>query len=223
MEFPFQIDIIELIIKGLVIGIIASAPMGPVGLLCIQRTINKGRWYGFVTGVGAALSDFFYALVTGLGMSFVIDLISDPTVMYWLKICGSVILLFFGIYSFRNDPTKHMRESSSKRGSYWYNGFTAFWITFLNPLIVFLFMAAFAQLSFIVPDHPAMMGVGFASIIVGALLWWFMLTWLIDNVRQRFDYSIVVMFNKILGSAVVIVSLVILFGTIFNLYSFTYY
>lgn len=73
---PFlHIDLLELILKGLLIGIIASAPMGPVGILCIQRTLNKGRWYGFVTGVGAAASDIIYALITGLGMSFVMDFI----------------------------------------------------------------------------------------------------------------------------------------------------
>ena len=61
-----SVGILELIIKGAIIGIIASAGMGPVGVLCIQRTLNKGRWYGFVTGVGAAISDFIYALIVGL-------------------------------------------------------------------------------------------------------------------------------------------------------------
>ena len=61
------------IIRGLAIGVLVSAPMGPIGILCIQRTLNKGRWSGFVTGLGAALSDLIYALLTGLGMSIVID------------------------------------------------------------------------------------------------------------------------------------------------------
>ena len=71
MPFTFQIDILNTIFKGVIIGMLASAPMGPVGILCVQRTLNKGRWYGFVTGVGATASDLFYALITGLGMSFV--------------------------------------------------------------------------------------------------------------------------------------------------------
>ena len=61
-----HIDILDLILKGILIGIIASAPMGPIGILCIQRTLNKGRWYGFATGLGAAISDMLYALITGL-------------------------------------------------------------------------------------------------------------------------------------------------------------
>lgn len=65
----FPIDFLNIIVKGMLIGIIASAPMGPVGVLCVQRTLNKGRWYGFVTGIGATVSDMIYALLTGLGMS----------------------------------------------------------------------------------------------------------------------------------------------------------
>ena len=63
-------NLLDIVFKGLLIGIIASAPMGPVGVLCVQRTLNKGRWYGFVTGCGAALSDIIYAGITGLGYGY---------------------------------------------------------------------------------------------------------------------------------------------------------
>ena len=79
MQFPIQLDILDFIFKGLLIGIIASAPMGPVGILCIQRTLNKGRWYGFITGIGAAVSDTIYALIVGLGMSFIMGPLQNPT------------------------------------------------------------------------------------------------------------------------------------------------
>ena len=97
MSFPFHIDILSLIFKGILIGIIASAPMGPVGILCVQRTLNKGRWYGFVTGIGAAVSDMIYALITGLEMSFVMDLIKNPHNSFVLQITASIILLIFGV------------------------------------------------------------------------------------------------------------------------------
>ena len=115
MPFEFHIDIIDQVWKGVIIGVIASGLMGPVGVLCIQRTLNKGRWYGFVTGVGAACSDIIYALLTGLGMSFVLDLITNPKNMFILQISGSLLLLLFGIYSFRNNPTNHMHVSGTKK------------------------------------------------------------------------------------------------------------
>ena len=82
MQFPIQLDILDFIFKGLLIGIIASAPMGPVGILCIQRTLNKGRWYGFITGIGAAASDTIYALIVALGMGFIVSFLKNPTLSF---------------------------------------------------------------------------------------------------------------------------------------------
>ena len=222
MAFPFQIDILALILKGVLIGIIASAPMGPVGVLCIQRTLNKGRWYGFVTGIGAAVSDIIYALLSGLGMSFVMDLITNPTNKFWLQIIGSIILLVFGICCFRANPTHKMHRSGNKKGSLLHNGITAFFVTFSNPLIIFLFIGTFAQFAFVVPNHPIEMTLGYMSIVVGALLWWFGLTWLIDKIREKFDTNGILIINKVIGSLVIFFSLLMLIGTTFNLYTFSY-
>lgn len=222
MPFEFHIDIIDQIWKGIIIGVIASGLMGPVGVLCVQRTLNKGRWYGMVTGVGATCSDIIYALLTGLGMSFVMDLITNPKNLFILQILGSILLLLFGIYSFRNNPTKHMHVSGKTKGTYLYNGITAFWITFLNPLIILLFIAMYAQFKFVVPDHPVEMVSGYLGIFGGALLWWYGLTWVIDKVRGKFDNNGIVIINKIIGSIVIVCSIIILIGTVFNLYTFHY-
>lgn len=86
MNWIEQVTILDLLLKGLIIGIVVSAPLGPVGVLCIQRTLNKGRWFGFVTGVGAALSDICYALITGYGMSFMDELILWAASCCWLLV-----------------------------------------------------------------------------------------------------------------------------------------
>lgn len=222
MPFQFHLDILDWIFKGILIGIVASAPMGPVGVLCIQRTLNKGRWYGLVTGIGATISDFIYALITGFGMSFIVDIINNNQNRFVFQILGSIMLMAFGIYCYRSDPTKKIHISGSKKGSLIHNCVTAFLVTFSNPLIIFLFMAAFAQFAFVMPKHPLHMCVGCLSIICGALLWWFGLTWLIDKVRNKFDNSSIVIINKIIGSVVIIFSLLVLIGTVFNLYTFHY-
>ena len=223
MTLPFHIDILDLVFKGILIGVLASAPMGPVGVLCVQRTLNKGRWYGFVTGVGAAVSDIIYAAITGLGMSFVMDLVTNERNKFWLQIAGSLVLLAFGIYCWKSNPTKRMHVSGKQKGSLVYNGVMAFWVTFFNPLIIFLFMAVFAQLAFVVPNHPVEMSVGYLSIVAGALLWWFGLTWLIDKIRGKFDTNGIVIINKVIGSVVIIFSVIVLLGTVFNLYHLPIY
>lgn len=220
MPFPIHIDILNFIFKGMLIGMIASAPMGPVGVLCVQRTLNKGRWYGFVTGVGAALSDIIYAAMAGFGMGYVMDFISNKQNSFYLQIAGSLMLLAFGIYTYRTDPTRKLHKSGNGKGTLVHNGVTAFLVTFSNPLIVFLFLALFAQFAFVLPDHSFEMVVGFLSIVAGALLWWFGLTWLIDKIGAKFDKNGIRLINQVIGVVVMLCSVVILFGTITNLYRF---
>ena len=218
MQFPIQLDILDFIFKGLLIGIIASAPMGPVGILCIQRTLNKGRWYGFITGIGAAVSDTIYALIVGLGMSFIMGPLQNPTYKLILQISGSVLLLLFGLYCFKSNPMKKVHPSGKTKGSIFHNGLTAFLVTFSNPLIIFLFMACFAQFAFVQPGQTFEMIVGFACIPAGALLWWYGLTWLIDRIRGKFDVNGILIINKVIGSIVILFSIIMLLGTVFNLY-----
>lgn len=222
MPFEFHIDILDIIFRGMLIGILVSAPMGPVGILCVQRTLNKGRWYGFVTGIGATVSDLIYALITGLGMSFVMNLVYNSQNRFFLQIAGSIMLLFFGIYSWRSNPVKNIHRSSKTKGTLFHNGLTAFFVTLSNPLIILLFMAVFAQLAFIMPGKPLEMCIGYLSIIAGALLWWFGLTWLIDKIRNKFEETGIIIINKVIGSIVILISLIILLGTVFNLFTIEY-
>ena len=115
MPLHIPINILDFIFKGMIIGVIASAPMGPVGILCVQRTLNTGRWYGFATGIGAAISDILYAGFAGYGMSFVMDLINNDQNRFYLQIVCSVMLLGFGIYTYRTDPTAKMHQSGQQK------------------------------------------------------------------------------------------------------------
>ena len=220
MAFQIQIDILNFVSKGMLIGIIASAPMGPVGVLCVQRTLNKGRWYGFITGVGAAISDMIYAAIAGYGMSFVMDFLNNQQTRMYLQIVGSVLLFIFGLWTWRSDPTKKLHKSGNTKGTLWHNGLTAFLVTFSNPLIIFLFLASYAQFAFVMPNHPFEMFVGFMSIVAGALVWWYGLTWLIDKVRGKFDSNGIRLINQVIGSIVMLCSVLMLLGTVTNLYRF---
>lgn len=215
-----SVSTIDLVIKGLLIGIVASAPMGPVGVLCIQRTLNKGRWYGFITGLGAAVSDILYALITGFGMSFVVDFIENVETMFYLKLIGSVMLFCFGIYTFKSNPAESMRPTSKNKGTLLHNFITAFLVTLSNPLIIFLFVALFARFTFVVPDHFIQQSMGYVSIFIGALLWWFLLSYFINKIRARFNVKEIFLINKVIGS---IVSIAAVIGIIVTFIGSHYY
>jgi threonine/homoserine/homoserine lactone efflux protein len=93
-------------------------------------------------------------------------------------------------------------------------------VTFSNPLIIFLFLALYAQFAFVLPDHPFEMLVGFASIVGGALVWGWGLTWLVDRIRTKFDTAGIRIINQIIGVAVIIGSVLMLLGLTTNLIRF---
>lgn len=197
------VNTLELVFKGLIVGILASAPMGPVGVLTIQRTLNKGRWFGLVTGLGAALSDIVYAAISLVGMSFVMDFIENPRNMFWFKVIGGILLMLFGIYTYMSNPTNNLRPKSQNRGTLMHNGVTGFLVTFSNPLIILLFIALMARFEFVVPEHYLEQGLGYLAIFAGALLWWFCLTLVIDKVRTKFQVNTIRQINRIIGGIVI--------------------
>lgn len=206
-----------LILKGLLVGIIASAPMGPVGVLCIQRTLQKGRSYGIVTGAGAALSDIFYALMTGFGMSFVMDFIDNEQNIFWLKLIGSVMLFIFGVYMFRTDPRKSIHQSTGSKGTLIHNFTTGFLITLSNPLIIFLFIALFNMFTFVIPGNWFGQCIEYLSIVAGAMLWWLGLTYVINKMRNSFGEKGIQRLNHTIGSIVLGASIIYAAMTLFKI------
>ena len=209
MNWFEHITILDIIVKGFIVGVVVSAPLGPVGVLCIQRTLNKGRWYGFATGLGPALSDIIYALITGYGMNFVAEFIENPQTMYYFQLIGSVMLFCFGVYTFRSNPAASIRPVSATKGSLVRNFVTAFFVTLSNPFIILLFIGLFARFSFVFPDEFAYeQSLGYLAIVGGALTWWFMITYLVDKLRVRFDLRGIWILNRIIGVVVMLASVV---------------
>lgn len=218
-SMPWQqtIGVLEMMVKGFVIGVAASAPMGPVGILCVQRSLNKGRWFGFATGVGAAVSDILYALFTGYGLSIVSDFLENPTYSLWIKMVGSVMMLAFGVYTFYSRPQPKNEKTVKTKSSFVNNVLSGFFVTLSNPLIILLFLALFGQMSFIVPDMVVPQIFGFFFILVGALFWWFVLTKLVDKLHKKFDERGVWKINRIIGVVVIVASVGALITTLLGL------
>ena len=208
------ISTMELVLKGLFVGVVASAPTGPVGILCIQRTLRKGLLYGLVTGLGAAISDLLYALVTGLGMSFVMDFISNAANMSKMQLAGSAMLFIFGLYMFRCKPQTRVSASPKDKGTLLHNFITAFLVTLSNPLIVLLFIALFARFAFVVPNHPAEQVIGYTAMFLGAMAWWMGLSYVVNKVRTHFNEKYIRIMTMTIGGLVVLASL---FGFVFTL------
>jgi threonine/homoserine/homoserine lactone efflux protein len=179
--------------------------MGPVGILCVQRTLNKGRNSGFFTGVGAAASDLFYCLLMGLGISLVTDFIADNVNI--LQIVGSIILIVYAIYMIIHNPVSQITENIDQREDHWRDMATGFLFTLSNPLIMFLIIPLFARFGFPLPEYKWYhIIMGYAFIVVGALLWWAVITFFVDKVRTHFNIRSMWLINRIIGIIILVLS-----------------
>lgn len=193
--------------KGFVIGILVSAPMGPIGMLCIQRTLSKGRWHGFITGLGAMVSDIVYAILTSLGMGVVVNFVEANQAP--LQLGGSLVLAVFGYYIYQSNPVKNLRKQKERRLSFTQNFITAFLLTFSNVLIVLLYIGLFARFGFILPDHSVGMIVGGVGCIgIGAVCWWLFITYIVSKLRKWFNVRGIWLMNRIVGSIIIALSII---------------
>ncbi|MBD5302685.1 MAG: LysE family translocator [Bacteroides sp.] len=203
----FLESLIYVIWRGIAIGVIISAPMGPVGILCVQRTLEKGRRAGFFTGLGAAVSDLFYCLLTGFGLSFIEEFLNENQNV--IQIVGSLVLVLFGVYLFRSNPARSLKkpgDGHDSRGKFVLSGFL---FTFSNPLIIFLIIGLFARFNFMLPDISFLHYiVGFICIFGGALMWWWIVTFFIDKVRSHFNLRSMWLINRITGVIIMIFAVV---------------
>jgi threonine/homoserine/homoserine lactone efflux protein len=206
---------LEIIIKGIVLGFLSSIPLGPIGIICIQRTLGKGRLSGFISGLGAASADTLVAIIAGLGLSFVIDFFRSNSSI--LVLLGGLILLFLGAQIFFKSPIKQVRERKMNKNSLHTDYLSVLVLTLSNPLAVFVFIAIFAGLNLVKGAHNffSIMLI-FAGIFVGASLWWFMLTSFVNVYRAKFRLRNLWWLNKITGAIIFLFGMIALFSILFK-------
>ena len=202
-------------IKGLIVGFLASIPLGPVGVLCIQRTINKGRLSGIISGMGAATVDSFFALVAALGLTYIINFIEEQ--QFFIQLIGGGVLMFLGANIFYTNPVKQIRRHRRKKNKLIEDFFSVLFLTLSNPLAVFLFVAAFAGIGMVTSsDSSLKSSMIIAGVFAGAMAWWGALTFLIDLFRKKFRLKQLWWINKIAGIIILIFGLAAMLSVFFD-------
>ncbi|HUI33516.1 MAG: LysE family transporter [Dysgonamonadaceae bacterium] len=206
---------IEVIYKGIIIGIIVSAPMGPIGILCVQRTLSKGRMHGFVTGMGAMFSDLIYASITLIGMGFVDDLMQTNRAL--IQFIGSIVIILFGVVIFSTNPLKILQPTSNNYETRYYQDFaTAFLLTLSNVAIIFLFISLYARFQYSPLDKNWFtFAVGITSIGVGALVWWTFITTYVSKLKRYFNRQSLKFFNRMMGIILMLLGVLGIVGIAF--------
>lgn len=183
-------------IKGLVIGVSIAAPVGPIGILCITRTLARGFPSGLVSGLGAATADALYGSVAGLGITWAAAFLIDQRV--WLRLFGGLFLIYLGVKTFTRTDSADRIEARNTRLLKDYA--TTFWLTLTNPMTIISFGAVFAALG---PGEaradavPALLLI--AGIFSGSVLWWVILSSGVSFVRGVPTSRHMRMINRVAG------------------------
>ena len=186
-----------MILKGLAAGLAIAIPVGPVNVLCVSRTLNRGRRAGIVSGLGAAAADTFYGSIAGFSITFIIQFLQKEE--FWIRVVGGVLLVGIGVIYFRKPPKGPGAEPA---GGHHSDFASAFLLTMTNPTTVLSFLAVMAGLGL------GEGGVGWRTLLLvggifcGSMLWWITLAQVVYRLRDRFDERAVTWMNRIAGLAI---------------------
>lgn len=190
----------SILARGLLIGLSIAAPVGPIGVLCIRRTLAHGRLAGLATGLGAATADACYGGVAAFGITVVTGLLLSEQV--WIRLIGGIFLCYLGLKTFRAAPAERAAAAAGSTLAQAYASALALTIT--NPLTILSFAAIFAGLG----AGATGGGSGAAAVLVagvfaGSALWWVILSSAIGLLRGRVGPRLLRWVNRLSGSILV--------------------
>jgi threonine/homoserine/homoserine lactone efflux protein len=187
---------ITFFLKGLIIGFSIAAPVGPIGILCIRRTMAAGRLPGFLSGIGAATADAFYGSIAAFGLTIISDFLIQQKML--LGLVGGLFLGYLGITTFFSKPSQSSPQIGSVNLANAYA--STFLLTLTNPLTILSFAAIFAGFGLV------KVNAGFSSaaltvlgVFLGSSCWWFLLSSVTGFLRNRINLHMLVWVNRIAG------------------------
>jgi len=180
-------------LRGIIIGFVIAAPVGPVGILCIRRALADGRAAAFVAGLGAAVADTFYGAVAGFGLTFVAEFLLDHLTP--LRLLGGGFMLYLGIMTWRAEP--YVAPTPTRGPGLLRDFISTLAITLTNPATILAFMGVFAAMGTIgLPSDNASATVLILGVFSGSALWWLILSAAAGAVRSRFTPRWLRLLNK---------------------------
>ena len=187
------------LVRGIVIGFSIAAPVGPIGVLCIRRTLADGRAAGLVTGLGAATADAIYGGMAAFGLTALTDFLVGA--QGWIRLLGGAFLLYLGIRTMRTPPAE---RAARLRGSGLFGAYaTTFMLTLANPMTILSFVAIFATIGVGTSRaEPLAAGSLVLGVFLGSALWWLTLSGVVGMLRSRFDLGHLGWVNRISGAII---------------------
>lgn len=198
-------------IGGIIVGFISAIPTGPVGLICFQRTLTRGRLSGLATGLGAAVADVILASIGAFSMTIIFSFISREHVT--LRIISGVCLLVLGFITYKSKLPEKKSRKDTTLGSI-QEFLSGFILTITNPITVAVFFIAFANIS-----HRIGKGLDIATafvigIFLGSYMWWIILTIIADSLSHKINHGHIEKISKIFGMVIILLGVIVVSGVV---------
>ena len=213
-------------VRGVIIGLSIAAPVGPIGVICIRRTLRDGRWMGLASGLGAATADAVYGSIAAFGLALVASALT--TQQFWLRLIGGAFLCYLGIRAYCDRPDapggpRSTLPAAAAAGAPRRQGLagayaSTFVLTLTNPMTILSFVAIYAGLGLTTGQAgaltPALMVLG---VFLGSALWWFILSTAANLLRDRLTLASLRWVNRISGVTISLFGLVSLWSAIWGM------
>lgn len=201
--------------KGLVIGFSIAAPVGPIGILCIKRTITSGRLAGLVSGLGAATADAVYGCIAAFGLTFISSFLIHQ--QSWLRLLGGAFLCYLGVKTFFTRPAESSTQSNELSLLNAYG--STFMLTLTNPLTILSFAAIFSGLGLLDSDGNYLSAtIIVLGVFIGSACWWILLSTGVSIFRSRFSTTGLLWVNRISGLIILGFGIAALYAGLYSVY-----
>lgn len=205
------------IIKGFAIGICASAPIGPIAILVIQKSLSKGHYAGFITGLGSCVVDTVFSIIAIFALAAAERLINEHREL--ILLAGGIVVTILGWTMSTSDPFRKLKAREDRRSSVSVTDFLqAVAMGFSNPGAIFVIFALFAFFGIGPLARPDWrVAPIILSVSLGAAFYWFVVTWLLSHFRKRFKLRTILWINRITGAIIIIIGLVLVGEGLFRM------
>ena len=191
---------IHILLKGLIIGLSIAVPVGPIGILCIRRTLAQGRMNGVLSGLGAATADALYGAIAGFGLTFLSNFLIGQRIGFHL--IGGGLLCIIGAKTFFSKPAEP--GAPIEGDSLWNAYLSIFFLTLTNPMTILFFAAVFAGLGVVgASDHYVSTGILVLGVFIGSAMWWLILSGFTGILQGLFNFKRLQWLNRISGLIII--------------------
>jgi len=200
--------------KGLLIGFSIAAPVGPIAILCIKRTITSGRVYGLASGLGAASADAVYGSIAAFSLTIISNFLIHQ--QNWLRLFGGVFLCYLGVKTLISVP--EFSTAQARRLNLLNAYASTFFLTLTNPLTILFFAAIFAGLGLVKLQATYTSAISIVSgVFLGSSSWWLFLSWAVHLLRGRIQTTGLLWVNRLSGLIILGFGIAALIGVISNI------